>query len=254
MSETDLTQVQMIDIDSWIRKYLVDEIAGNMDADLSSSYFYYSDGVFYGGPVWDFDMSLGSTIQNHYPKAFIAKNYRKYDQFESVYYNALFHNESFIKRMREIYRDEFLPVLTQMIEHDIQFTAEEIASAINMDQIRWPVHANDHPETDPWGRYLSTPEKITQYLRGKKELLSDVLIDEKPYCTLQFEHGCTYGTYYWTVSVPHGALLSETDVVNEPLFSEVHNVIWCINGTEEIFDPDEPIVEDMVLHRIEIDK
>lgn len=143
LSQEDLTQSELVDIDSWIRKYLVDEIAGNTDADLSSSYFYYSDGKFHGGPVWDYDVAFGNTIQNHYPKAFIAKNLVKYSNYQSVYYNALFHNDSFQKRMSEIYENDFLPVLNQMIAQDVRNTAEQIAVAAAMDQVRWPIEQDD---------------------------------------------------------------------------------------------------------------
>lgn len=247
MSQEDLTQVTLVDIDSWARKYLVDEIAGNTDADLSSSYFYYSDGVFYGGPAWDYDMAFGNTIQNHYAKAFIAKNYRKYSYYRSVYYSALFCNESFAKRLQEIYEKDFLPVLIQMADHDVQYTADQIALAVNMNRIRWPIEVKEHPEYGPWDRYVNTEETIIQYIRGRIELLSSAFLDVVPYCTVQFEH--ENRSYFWTVSVPCGSVLANTDVVNEPLYAEVDSVVWHIEGTDEIFDLDQPICEDLVLRR-----
>lgn len=249
MSQEDLTLSQLVDIDSWIRKYLIDEIASNTDADLSSSYFYYSDGRFYAGPVWDYDMVFGNTIQNHYPKAFIAKNYIKYGDHHSIYYNALFGNGSVVKRMAEIYEQEFLPVLTQMIEHDVQDTADQISLAVIMNRVRWPVLPDENPEEDIWSRYVNTPESILHFLREKYELLSDVLISKIPYCTVQFEHPTGVG--YWAVSVPYGSLLSDSDVVDEPLYPEVNSMVWCKKGTEEIFDPNKPILADMVLLRRE---
>ena len=40
VSGTDLTVSEIVDLDSWIRRYLIDEISGNIDSDLTSSYFY----------------------------------------------------------------------------------------------------------------------------------------------------------------------------------------------------------------------
>ena len=52
---------QLIDVDSWARKYLVEEIFANYDAGSVSQYFYYTgDGKLYAGPVWDFDNTLAS--------------------------------------------------------------------------------------------------------------------------------------------------------------------------------------------------
>jgi hypothetical protein len=78
-------------------------------------------------------------------------------------------------------------------------------------------------------------------------LLSGFLLEKKTYCTVQFEHTAT--DHYWTVSVPYGSILSETDVVNEPLYDEVNGRTWRIDGTEEVFDPDKPICGDLILRR-----
>ena len=245
LSQEDLTQSEFVDIDSWIRKYLVDEIAANTDSDLSSSYFYYSDGVFYGGPVWDYDMALGNTIQTHYPKAFIAKNYLKYSsRFHSVYYAALFSNESFVKRLSEIYEKEFLPVLNDMIDHEIRDTADRIALAARMNQLRWPVYACDHPEYSLWERYINTGDSILYYLKERTAFLTDVLVNKVPYCTVRFELPTKV---CWTVSVPCGSVLKNTDVVNEPLYGDIYDKAWHLSGTDTLFDPDTPITEDMVL-------
>ncbi len=247
LSQGDLTQSQLVNLDSWIRKYLVDEIAANTDADLSSSYFYYSDGVFYGGPVWDYDMAFGNTIQNHYPQAFIAKNYLKYSGFNSVYYNALFGNASFVKRMSEVFENEFLPILNDMIDHEIQDTADRIALAANMNQIRWPIQVSEHPELQPWSRYINTADSIIHYLEERTEFLSDVLVHNKSYCTLRFEHPSK--GFFWTVSIPYGSVLKNTDVVNEPLYAEVYSNVWLINGTDTLFDPSKPITSDITAIR-----
>ena len=139
-----------------------------------------------------------------------------------------------------------MPVLNQMIAHDVQDTADRISVAATMNQNRWPIQKED-PLSDPWGRYINTAESIIHYLREKTQMLNDVLLSEIPYCTVQFEHPATY--HYWSVSVPRGSVLADTDVVNEPLYSEVDSITWFINGTQAIFDPNKPIMEDMVLNR-----
>ena len=246
-SQKDMTQSPLVDIRSWACKYLVDEIAGNTDADLSSSYFYYSDGVFYGGPVWDYDMAFGNTVQSHYPKAFIAKNHVKYRSFYSLYYSTLFQNAYFFEKMSEIYKNDFLPVLTQMIEYDIQDIADRISAAAMMNQLRWPIQVNENYEIDPWARYVNSAESIIEYLKERTAFLNSALIDKVPYCTVQFEHYVE--DYYWTVSVPRGSVLKETDAVNAPLYAEVDGFVWSIEGTDRVFNPDEPVMEDMVLSR-----
>ena len=53
---------EFIDIDSWAKKYLVEEIFGNVDAGYISQFFYFEKGqnIIFAGPVWDFGFSAGN--------------------------------------------------------------------------------------------------------------------------------------------------------------------------------------------------
>lgn len=50
---------KLIDIDSFIDLYLMEEYFKDADCDFSSVNIYFRDGKLYGGPLWDFDLSLG---------------------------------------------------------------------------------------------------------------------------------------------------------------------------------------------------
>lgn len=49
-----------IDIESFARFYILNELFKTVDFDYSSVFFYYKDGVLYCGPVWDYDLSAGN--------------------------------------------------------------------------------------------------------------------------------------------------------------------------------------------------
>lgn len=51
---------QKIDIPSFTRFYLLNELIKTVDFDFSSVFFYYKDGRLYCGPVWDYDLSSGN--------------------------------------------------------------------------------------------------------------------------------------------------------------------------------------------------
>ena len=65
---------ELINLESWVAKYLIEEIFGNIDAANLSQFFYYDgnriDGKIVAGPVWDYDHSMGNksewqlTIEN----------------------------------------------------------------------------------------------------------------------------------------------------------------------------------------------
>lgn len=49
-----------IDIPSFTRYYLLNELFKTLDFDYSSVFFYYKDGVLYSGPAWDYDLAAGN--------------------------------------------------------------------------------------------------------------------------------------------------------------------------------------------------
>ena len=62
---TGKTLEEYIDLESWAKKYLVEEIVKNFDGGISSQYFYKDsdakgEPLLYAGPVWDYDGALGN--------------------------------------------------------------------------------------------------------------------------------------------------------------------------------------------------
>lgn len=57
---------QSFDIPSMVDDYIVHELFKNVDVSITSARFYYKDGKFYGGPVWDFDLSAGNCDSDYY--------------------------------------------------------------------------------------------------------------------------------------------------------------------------------------------
>ena len=55
----------IIDLDSFVKKYLIEEISENSDAVTNSQYFYKKreSPLLYAGPAWDYDNALGHTSE-----------------------------------------------------------------------------------------------------------------------------------------------------------------------------------------------
>ena len=235
LSGEDLAESGEIDLDSWVRRYLIDEISGNIDSDLASSYFYYADGVFCAGPVWDYDRTFGNSLRNQEPTAFLAKNAYKSDGFVSPYYSALYENESFYRRMTEIYREEFLPILEEWLDGGIEAYAESIAAAKTMNDVRWK---SMFDLLKSWSStIIQSTEDLTGYVNERVSFLNDVWVDGKEYCTVQFERSS--GETYWNISVEKGSLLETPYIEKEP--------VWLVADTGEVFDFSQPILDDVIL-------
>lgn len=239
-SGADLTDSGILDLDSWIRRYLIDEISGNIDSDLTSSYFYYSDGKFFAGPVWDYDMAFGNHYRNQESWAFIAKNAWKRNTRPSPYYSHLYANESFYRRMTEIYRTEFVPILQEMIDHGIDDQIQQIRSASQMNSIRW------NPMYDYWNEVMMGLDVVQDsaalkaYFTRRIQFLDSAWLDQKDYCTVQFES--EPGDAYWNISVEKGSCL-ETSYMN------LVDSVWLDMETGVPVDFQSPIMQDLVVTR-----
>ena len=55
---------QKLDLDSFVKFYVLNEYLKTYDFDMSSVFFFYKDGVLYAGPPWDYDLSTGNTNPN----------------------------------------------------------------------------------------------------------------------------------------------------------------------------------------------
>ena len=236
LSGTDLSSEKVIDLDSWVCRYLIDEISANIDSDLASSYFYFSDGIFHAGPVWDYDMTFGNVIRNREPNSFIAKNEKKSEVLSSPYYNALYKNESFYNRMVNIYQLEFLPILQELINRDIEILANSISEATNMNSIRWKFMFNDLQQSYPI--FDREPIDLIIYLEQRVDFLNQAWLENTDYCTVQFE--LAHGEPYWNISVPKGHLL-------ETSYVDLDSTGWVDTSTGKEIDFNQPILTDMVL-------
>lgn len=241
LSGADSDPAVMIDVDSWVHKYLIDEISGNIDSDLTSSYFYYADGIFYAGPVWDYDMTFGTSYRNSNPQTFLAKNAYKSANYASPYYSALYENKAFYSRMTEIYETEYLPLLEQLIHTDIEKLSDTIAAAAKMNSLRWRGMFDEQYELGTIKP--STIDSVIGYLDARVAFLNSAWIDNTDYCTVQFESA--QNSAYLNESVVQGSRL-ETNLV------DVKNTVWYNTDSGEVFDFTQPITEDVILTKYSV--
>lgn len=72
--DSDQAWKDYIDLDSWAREYLIEEIFQNYDAGAQSQYFLWhmEDDKIYVGPCWDYDNILGVDGYGMSPRSFLA--------------------------------------------------------------------------------------------------------------------------------------------------------------------------------------
>lgn len=104
-----------VDMDSFAKFYLVNEIFRNQDFNFSSTRFYVKDNVIYAGPCWDYDLSSGN-IGPYYSGEYIdGVTYNSFKAQEMVWYQYLMKNEKFKNLVAQYYR-QYLPQITALYD------------------------------------------------------------------------------------------------------------------------------------------
>ena len=132
----------------------------------------------------------------------------------------------------EVYRTDFLPLLQQLIDGEIEQLAASIRKASYMNGLRWQHMFEAGPDQQ------RTASDLTDYLERRVAFLNRVWLEGADYCTVQFEP--IPGGLYQNLAVEKGTRLETT------LFDTVYTV-WVDAATGEVFDFSQPVVKDVVL-------
>ena len=134
---------EYIDVDSFARKYLLEELVKNLDASFTSQYIYkYDDSIsskFYAGPCWDYDKSIAASgitedgINLNDPKGLYAAVQEK----ESDIWDALYQHKDFKKTVAAIFFKELEPHLKNNCEKIFFEYSKNIRSSNDCNMIRW---------------------------------------------------------------------------------------------------------------------
>lgn len=221
---------ELIDIDSWARKYLMEEIFGGGDAGFLSQFYHYegnsADGKLYAGPIWDYDYTMG--IDNRdiaVPEMFYA--HRK---ATSPWFHGLYEKEDFYDRVTELYRETFQPLLgTYLIEKFPAYIAY-VEPAAMMNQLRW-------------GRdFYAELSHAQSYMKKRMAFLSSVWVEGTHYVEVTVVPPDTSPLFSVNYAVVPGETLPDK-LVSQPWD-------WFVWKSDEQFDISQPIREDITIYAV----
>ena len=238
-AETGKSWMDMIDIDSWAKKYLLEEILGNWDACYISQFFYcdgYRAGAkVYAGPAWDYDRILGNTSwQFQYSNALYAQRLDVKGNYETPWFHKLYQKTEFYDRMVCIYEEVFVPVLNHLLDSNLTEYMNYILPAHQMDQLRWGIN-NDLSEEI---------EYIHGYISRRMTFFTDIWIKGEDYCFVQADPG--FNQFYAYFAVRPGERLENLRELTDSDTSKFLG--WYHTDTDEPFDSTKPIYEDITLY------
>ncbi len=226
-----------LDLYSWVRKYLIDEIFENYDAGLSSSYFYvYKNSESYkayAGPLWDYDNIIGvaSSGNNKNPRCLYADQQYRTKTERLLWYHELNTNPVFYNEMVNIFKEIYVPLMEVIISETIYDLEDEIYYAKQNDNLRWGADSGEGSE------YL------IGYLKERLEFLESVWLQGEDYRVVTYYNGENTDDFL-RIYLQTGDSISEHPEYMEMLDSTKK---WFIDGTSEEYDFSLPVDNDIIL-------
>lgn len=150
--------LQYIDMESFVRRFLFEEIVLNSDAYITSCYYYkkQDDDKIYAGPVWDCDGTLGESNGDwlNYDQRTVL-NMEDYRGSGAAlgWEPLLYEIEEYRDCMQNAYAD-ILPKAQNLIDIGIDEYIQTVGQSVEMDSIRWDYGA------DTAGHYKSLDNNI----------------------------------------------------------------------------------------------
>ena len=166
-----------IDMDSFARKYLLEEFVKNLDASFTSQYLYkYDDSIsdkFFEGPCWDYDKSIAASgitesgIDLHDPVGLYAASQEK----DSDIWYALYQHEDFRKEVAKVFFQDFEPQLRQWAKEILYQNKELIEKSNDCNMVRWNTFSESAELAQKQELYHAKVEELLTFMEQRLEYL-----------------------------------------------------------------------------------
>ena len=151
--ETGKHYSDFVDMDSLVKKFMIEEVCKNYDGNSSSQYFYkpvdsVSEKAFCG-PVWDYDSAYGSYGKTAKAAVLSPTGLQQTNASGNTYWwPRLYQKTDFRAAVSEAWENAFAPAIRVLLGQEtdesgvlqsIEQYAENIRASADMNFIRWPM-------------------------------------------------------------------------------------------------------------------
>ena len=237
--DTGLSYPAYLDLESYARKYIVEELSKNKGRGATRSLFYkpQDDGLF-AGPVWDYDKAYGRLYGIDGTTRDLCYLTQR-DGSTTLFWYLNTHPD-FRQAVSRCYQEFFSDYFQVIQESKIEEYVSEIYVSANMDRIRWKEIYGDDLD------YNAEVWRIRDFLTARKEFLDEVWIEKKELCTVHFiAEEFTKDMY---VSVIRGETI-ESMPIGDPGDVDGGRVFegWYTQDGR-LFDGSEPVLADLTVY------
>lgn len=217
---------ELIDMDSFARTWLVEELSGDHDVGTTSQFLYISrdePALLYAGPTWDFDGSMANVSTPMYgiPEALtgvVENSTPEDDKNKNIWLAAMWRNPKFQELVKCQYKENFRGEYERILEEGIDEYIKVIRRSAELDAFRWhknrlkwfftlpenlnkQVSGNSYEEYDILDECLAV---VKDFMSRKLNFLDKLWIEGREFCIVEvrnevpiLDHGHSQTLYYW---------------------------------------------------------
>lgn len=226
---TDSSWQELIDLDSWVQQFLLDEVFVEYDACALSQYFYYDpqSRKVCAGPIWDTDNILNRS-RKHPANILACARPHVWDRADDPIFYALYQKEEFRQQVWQMYTQVYRPVLLDLVQGGIAEYAWQCQSATAVDRIRW---SKINPTQEV--------ERLSGYLQERIAFLDDYWANEDAYWIVDVQADQQWRRF----AVRKGDTAQFLQVYTE-IFGAIS---WTEYESGEPYDLGQPVTQDISL-------
>lgn len=235
---------EYIDMDSFVQKYLVEEISKNFDGGVTSSFFYKPQDAastrLYAGPVWDYDVTFGNCNLDE-----IASNPMGITKLNSHVLGTdifahLYEKEDFYEKVVETYEEQALPYLEYLLKEGIDDLVSLSRQSAKLDSIRWENLENRYQYYE---NYDNDIRYLKYFIEKRVEFLNQVWLLGETYHNVVF----TMDEEPWQIAcVKDGETAGEEPIPYR--YDKASLFIGWVTKEGVPYDKYKPVYEDMVFY------
>lgn len=170
---------QYIDLESFIKMYLLQDFFVQTDIDGDSLYFYIgNNNKIYAGPAWDFDCSCGHFTSGPYHER-MSLQARYFNDFGKLFFKELEKSDDFRRLCAEFYETHMSDVVIDYVSTTYKSELSEIRTSANMS-----MKLNEMQETG--NRVDDDPVALGEWLNARAAFLRDYYKNETEYNKVKF--------------------------------------------------------------------
>lgn len=236
---------EYIDVESFVQKYLIEEVTKNYDGAVTSSFFYKpadkESTKIYAGPVWDYDVAFGNCNLDEIVSDPMGITMLNDHVLGTEVFANLYQKEDFYDQVVAMYEQKALPYLEELLEGKIDALSEKTKQAVRLDRIRWEELENRYRYYD---NYENDIAYLKYYINERKNYLNDVWLMGVEYHSVTF---VVDGEPWKRIYVKDGETAGA-----EPVPSKYGSFFlgWLREENDVLYDEYKPVYEDMVFYPI----